>query len=149
MENNAEEMFVTVWLGIMEISTGKITAANAGHEYPVIKGADGSFKLIKDKHGIVLGAMEDIKYRQYEMEIEPGGCLFLYTDGIPESINEQEEMFGTGRMLDALNKDPNANPETLLSNVMASVNDFVGSAAQFDDMTMLAIKRVVEDTEES
>ena len=145
MENNAEEMFVTVWLGIMEISTGKITAANAGHEYPVVRGADGSFTLIKDKHGIVVGAMEDIKYRQYEMEIEPGGCLFLYTDGIPEATNEQEEMFGTGRMLDALNQEPNASPEKLLSNVMTSVNAFVGSAAQFDDMTMLAMKREIED----
>jgi sigma-B regulation protein RsbU (phosphoserine phosphatase) len=145
MENNAEEMFVTVWLGIMEISTGKITAANAGHEYPVVRGADGSFTLIKDKHGIVVGAMEDIKYRQYEMEIEPGGCLFLYTDGIPEATNEQEEMFGTGRMLDALNQDPNASPEKLLSNVMTSVNAFVGSASQFDDMTMLAMKREIED----
>ena len=145
MENNAEEMFVTVWLGIMEISTGKITAANAGHEYPVVRGADGSFTLIKDKHGIVVGAMEDIKYRQYEMEIEPGGCLFLYTDGIPEATNEQEEMFGTGRMLDALNQDPNASPEKLLSNVMTSVNAFVGSASQFDDMTMLAMKREIEN----
>ena len=145
MENNAEEMFVTVWLGIMEISTGKITAANAGHEYPVVRGADGSFTLIKDKHGIVVGAMEDIKYRQYEMEIEPGGCLFLYTDGIPEATNEQEEMFGTGRMLDALNQEPNASPEKLLSNVMTSVNAFVGSASQFDDMTMLAMKREIEN----
>ena len=145
MANNAEEMFVTVWLGIMEISTGKITAANAGHEYPVVRGADGSFTLIKDKHGIVVGAMEDIKYRQYEMEIEPGGCLFLYTDGIPEATNEQEEMFGTGRMLDALNQDPNASPEKLLSNVMTSVNAFVGSASQFDDMTMLAMKREIEN----
>ena len=84
MENNEEEMFVTVWLGIMEISTGKITAANAGHEYPVIKGRDGSFKLIKDKHGIVLGAMEDINYSKYEKENEPGRRHFQYTDGIQE-----------------------------------------------------------------
>ena len=145
MENNAEDMFVTVWLGIMEISTGKITAANAGHEYPVVKGADGEFTLIKDKHGVVVGAMEDIRYRQYEMQLEPGGCLFLYTDGIPEATNAREEMFGTDRMLEALNLEPDANPERLLSNVLNSVNNFVGSAPQFDDMTMLALKRAPKD----
>ena len=87
--NNQEEMFVTVWLGILEISTGKLTAANAGHEYPVMKRPDGRFELLKDKHGFVVGGMEGVKYKDYELQLEPGAKLFLYTDGVPEATDAQ------------------------------------------------------------
>lgn len=140
-ENNAEGMFVTVWLGIMEISTGKIIAANAGHEYPAVRKADGQFELLKDKHGMVAGAMEGMHYTEYEMQIENGGCLFVYTDGVPEATNGQNELYGTNRMLDALNQEPLAEPEHLLHNVKRAVDEFVGDAPQFDDLTMLAIIR--------
>ena len=140
-ENNAEGMFVTVWMGIMEISTGKIIAANAGHEYPAIRKADGQFELLKDKHGMVAGAMEGMHYTEYEMQIENGGCLFVYTDGVPEATNGQNELYGTERMLDALNQEPLAEPEHLLYNVKKAVDEFVGEAPQFDDLTMLAIVR--------
>ena len=141
LESNAEGMFVTVWLGILEISTGKIIAANAGHEYPAIRTKDGQFELLKDKHGMMVGAMPGIPYNEYEMQLEKGGCLFLYTDGVPEATNADNVLFGTDRMIEALNIEPYADPENLLKNVKDKVDEFVGEAPQFDDLTMLAIIR--------
>ena len=138
-ESNGEGMFVTVWLGILTISTGKIVAANAGHEFPAIRKANGEFELFQDEHGFVLGCMKDIKYNEYEMELEKGGCLFLYTDGVPEATNANDKLFGTDRMLEALNKDPKATPGDLLDNVKKATDEFVGDAPQFDDLTMMAV----------
>ena len=137
--HNRQEMFVTVWLGILELSTGKLTAANAGHEYPVLKRPDGRFELLKDKHGFILGGMEGVKYREYELRIEPGAKLFLYTDGIPEAMDAENRLFGTGRMLEALNRGPEAVPEQILKNVRAAVDAYVKEAEQFDDLTMLCL----------
>ncbi|MBQ7444428.1 MAG: serine/threonine-protein phosphatase [Clostridia bacterium] len=138
--NNREEMFVTVWLGILEISTGRLTAANAGHEYPVMKHADGSFEIVKDKHGFVIGGMDQARYKEYELNMEPGSKLFLYTDGVPEATDANKNLFGLDRMLEALNKDPEAHPETILANVRSDVDAFVKSAEQFDDLTMLCLE---------
>ena len=138
--NNTAEMFVTVWLGIVELSTGKVIAANAGHEYPAIKRADGSFELYKDPHGIVIGAMSGMKYKEYEFQLSPGDSLFQYTDGVTEATNSSGELFGTDRMLEALNVDQAANPEMLLIHVREAIDDFVAEAPQFDDITMLAFK---------
>jgi sigma-B regulation protein RsbU (phosphoserine phosphatase) len=138
-ENNAEGMFVTVWLGILEISTGKIIASNAGHEYPAIRYGDGKFELFKDKHGFVVGGMEGLKFKDYEIELGDHGCIFLYTDGVPEATNASEELFGTDRMIEALNIDPMAEPKDLLKNVRGEVDGFVKEAPQFDDLTMLAL----------
>lgn len=140
-KDNKADMFVTVWYGVLEISTGKVKAANAGHEYPAIKGKDGVFTLFKDKHGFVLGGMKGMKYHQYEFQMDHGDTLFLYTDGVPEANNDKDEMFGTDRMIDALNTQPDAQPEILLENVKNSVTKFVNDAEQFDDLTMLCIKR--------
>lgn len=137
--HNEVEMFVTVWLGVLEISTGRITAANAGHEYPVIKKANGEFELLKGKHGFVIGGMEGMKYKDYEFYLEKGGAIFLYTDGVPEATNSDNVLFGTDRLLSALNKDKNAEPKAMLQNVKAAVDKFVGNAEQFDDMTMLGL----------
>lgn len=137
---NSAEMFVTVWLGILEISTGKLTASNAGHEYPAIKHRDGSFELFKDKHGFVLGGMDISRYKDYTIDIAPGDKLFLYTDGVPEATDAYEKMFGTDRMLEALNKDENASPQKILENVENAVDEFVMDAEQFDDLTMLCIE---------
>ena len=138
--NNEAQMFVTVWLGILELSTGKLTAANAGHEYPVLKKPDGQFELFKDKHGLVIGAMEGVRYRQYELQLEPGSKLFLYTDGVPEATDADNALFGTDRMLEALNADPDAEPAQLLKNVRSAVDGFVKDAEQFDDLTMLCVE---------
>ncbi len=138
--NNREEMFVTVWLGILELSTGRLTAANAGHEYPVLRRPDGSFELYKDRHGFVIGGMEGVKYKEYELQLEPGSRLFLYTDGVPEATNAENELFGTERMLAALNERPDDTPEQLLQSVRAAVDGFVKEAEQFDDLTMLCLE---------
>ncbi len=137
---NKVEMFVTVWLGILEVSTGKLIASNAGHEYPVLKRAGERYELLKDKHGFVIGGMEGLTYREYELQLQPGDKLFLYTDGVPEATDSSEQLFGTGRMLDALNRDPDAGPEETLQNVRDAVEAFVKDAEQFDDLTMLCME---------
>lgn len=137
---NDAEMFVTVWLGILEISSGHMTCANAGHEYPVIMRAGGDYELIKDKHGFVLAGMEGSRYREYELDVRQGEKLFLYTDGVPEATNAQNELFGTERMLAALNRHKNTTCEALLTAMKDEINAFVGSAPQFDDITMLSLE---------
>ncbi len=138
--NNKMEMFVTVWLGILEISTGRLTAANAGHEYPVLMQPGGSFALVKDKHGFVIGGMEGMHYREYELQLKPGAKLFLYTDGVPEATDSSQALFGSDRMLEALNRDRDATPEQLLRSVRSAADAFVGDAEQFDDLTMLCME---------
>ena len=137
--NNKMEMFVTVWLGILEISTGRIIASNAGHEYPVVCRKGGNFEVFKDKHGFVVGGYEDVKYKEYELDLQPGDKLFLYTDGVPEATDANKELFGTQRMLDALNSH-NGSPAEVLRGVLESVNEFVATAEQFDDLTMLCLE---------
>ena len=139
-DSNQVQMFVTVWVGILEISTGKITAANAGHEYPVIRQPDGAYELLKDRHGFVVGGMEGVRYREYELTLQPGARLFLYTDGVPEATDAEGNMFGTDRMLQALNREPQAHPQQVLKNVRAAVDGFVLDAEQFDDLTMLCLE---------
>ena len=137
--NNKMEMFVTVWLGILEISTGRIIASNAGHEYPVVCRKGGNFEVFKDKHGFVVGGYEGVKYKEYELDLQPGDKLFLYTDGVPEATDANKELFGTQRMLDALNSH-NGSPAEVLRGVLESVNEFVATAEQFDDLTMLCLE---------
>ena len=138
--NNPAEMFVTVWLGILELSTGKLRAANAGHEYPAIKRANGSYELFKDIHGFVVGGMEGIRYKEYEIDLMPGDCIFEYTDGVTEATNGQDELFGADRMLEALNRKDYDSPENLLAGVRKEIDEFVADAPQFDDITMLSLK---------
>ncbi len=137
---NKDDMFVTVWLGIVELSTGRMTCCNAGHEYPAIKKANGSFALLKDKHGPVVGAMPGIHYKDYELMLEKGDTVFVYTDGVPEATNSTPELFGNERMTDALNAAGEVGLQELLSSVRHTVDVFVGSAPQFDDLTMLAFR---------
>lgn len=138
--SNQADMFVSVWLGILNIETGDMIAANAGHEYPVIRRNGGSFELLKDKHGFVIGGMEGMRYKDYEFTLKSGDALFLYTDGIPEANNSEKELFGNERMLDALNINDDGNPEEILATVKEEVRKFVGEADQFDDLTMLCLK---------
>ena len=139
-KNNKLEMFVTVWVGILEISTGKLSAANAGHEYPALKRGDGGFAVFKDRHGFVLGGMEGMKYKEYEIQLSPGDKLFVYTDGVPEANDPDGNMFEVKRMIDALNEDPDASPAQILGAVRGQINIFVREAEQFDDLTMLCLE---------
>lgn len=139
-ERNKLDMFVTIWLGILELSTGKLVASNAGHEYPAIMHAGGSFELFRDRHGLVVGGMEGATYKDYEIQLSPGDKLFVYTDGVPEATDAENKMFGTDRMLAALNLEPDAGPEKVLGNVRSAVDAFVKDAQQFDDLTMLCMQ---------
>ena len=136
-EGNDAEMFVTVWLGIIDLSTGVMKCANAGHEYPVLMRAGGDYAYVKDKHGLVLAAMEGVRYREYELELHPGDKLFVYTDGIPEAINAAVEQYGAERLTRALNTVKDVPMETALRAVRGDIAAFVGDAEQFDDITML------------
>ena len=136
--NNKMQMFVTVWLGILEISTGKLTTASAGHEYPALQqGCD--YALYRDKHGFVIGGLDGVRYKECEIQLQPGDRIFVYTDGVPEATNASNELFGTQRMLDALNENPEASPEETLHDVRRAVNAFVNGAEQFDDLTMMCL----------
>lgn len=138
--NNREEMFVTVWLGILELSTGKVTAANAGHEFPIISDSNGNFDLFKDPHGFVIGGMEGMKYKEYEFTMEHGSRLFLYTDGVTEATDSDNGLFGTERLLDVLNLAADADPEETLYMVRNTIEAFVGDSEQFDDLTMMCVR---------
>ena len=137
-EGNEAELFVTVWMAIIEISTGKGMAANAGHEHPVLRRKDGSFEIVEYKHSPAVATMEGIRFREHEFQINPGDSIFVYTDGVPEATNANNELYGTDRLLEALNSDLSADAKKRLEIVRASVDSFVGDAPQFDDLTMLA-----------
>lgn len=146
--NNKEEMFITVWLGILDLKTGRLTAANAGHEYPALKTPEGHFELLKDKHGFIVGGMEGMHYQEYELTLAPGARLFLYTDGVPEATAEGGELFGTGRMLEALGRAEDASPREILRSVDEAVSRFVGKAPQYDDLTMMCVYYAGQTPEE-
>ncbi len=139
-EGNDADMFVTVWIGIIDFETGVLTCANAGHEYPLLKKANGDFELIKDKHSLALAAMEGTKAKEYELKMEPGDKLFVYTDGVPEAINETEEQYGTDKLEAALNEVKDAPMAEILPHIYDSVDTFKGEADQFDDITMLGFE---------
>lgn len=145
-ENNEAEMFVTAWLGVLELSTGRLVAANAGHEYPAVQKAGGDYALLRDKHGFVLAGMEGSRYQEYTLALHPGDRLYLYTDGVAEATDARSELYGTGRMLAALNRNKDASCETLLRRMQQDIDRFVGDAPQFDDITMLSL--MLRGTEE-
>lgn len=136
-DGNDAEMFVTAWIGIIDLNTGDMRCANAGHEYPMLMRAGGEYTLFKDKHGLALGAMEDMRFTEYEMKLNPGDRLFVYTDGVPEAINPEEQQYGTDRLTEKLNTMRQASMVETLPAVRADVADFAGKAEQFDDITML------------
>ncbi len=136
-EGNESELFVTVWLAIIEISTGKGVAANAGHEHPAIKHKDGTWELVVYRHSPAVATMEGIPFREHEFEISAGDELFVYTDGVAEATDKNDELYGTDRMLEALNGCASDDPKEYLAAVKKGIDDFVGDAPQFDDITML------------
>ena len=138
MHNDAE-MFVTVWLGILELSTGKVVATNAGHDDPAILRGD-KFELDKQKHGLVVGAMDISKYKNIEFTLQKGDKIFLYTDGIPEATKNDKTMYGLDNMLKALNKNKDKSPREIVEGITKSIDKFIEDAPQFDDMTMLCVE---------
>ncbi len=146
-EGNDAEMFITAWLGILDLQTGRMECANAGHEYPVLMRNGGDFELLKDKHGMPLAVMEGISFKEYELQLQPGDRLFVYTDGIPEAIDEKVEQYGSERLVAALNSMKNEKMMDLLPGVRQNIREFVGNADQFDDITMLGITYFGKETE--
>ena len=144
-ESNEAQLFVTVWLAVLEISTGKCIAANAGHEHPALRRAGGAYELVVYRHSPAVATMEGINFREHEFELHPGDSLFVYTDGVTEATNAEKELFGNDRLLEALNRDPDAKPEKILSNVRDGIDAFVRDAEQFDDITMLCLKYLGPD----
>ncbi|MBQ8227691.1 MAG: SpoIIE family protein phosphatase [Clostridia bacterium] len=139
-EGNDAGMFVTAWMGLLNTKTGLITFANAGHNPPLVKHADGSFTYLKTKPGFVLAGMEGIRYRKNEYQLEKGDVIYLYTDGVTEAMNISNELYGENRLLEVLNKNAANNTQTICDAVKAGVDLFVGEAPQFDDITMLCLK---------
>ncbi|MBO7095561.1 MAG: serine/threonine-protein phosphatase, partial [Lachnospiraceae bacterium] len=113
---------------------------NAGHEHPAIRRKDGSFELVKYRHSPAVATLEGIKFKEHEFTLNPGDSLYVYTDGVTEATRADDVLFGVDRMLEALNKNPDADPKTMLDNVRSDIDLFVGEAPQFDDITMLGFK---------
>ncbi|MBR0098482.1 MAG: serine/threonine-protein phosphatase, partial [Treponema sp.] len=133
-------LFVTCWMGILEISTGKLTFANAGHTSPVLC-KDGIVSYLQTKPNLMLAAMEGIPYKNHEITINSGDKLFVYTDGVTEATDKNNKLYGEERLLSALKKDgvQELHPKELLSFVKDDVDKFVDGADQFDDITMLGM----------
>ena len=139
-ENNPTKMFVTVWLGVLDLGSGLLAACNGGHEEPVLRRENSGFEYIHDKHGIVLGGFKHSVYTDYEISMNPGDVLFVYTDGITEAINSEKQFYGSERLLCTLNASGTTEPEVLVNAVKRSVADFTGDTELFDDQTMLCIR---------
>lgn len=154
-EGNEESMFVTVWLGILTISTGCMVSACAGHEYPVFYRKGEGFVMEKDSHGLAMGGMEGVEYKNVHWKLDPGNLLFLYSDGVPEANDSAQELFGNDRMLSSLEqsleevaKDGETDGMDLqqfLAVFRTKIDDFVGDTPQFDDMTMFCLEYRGED----
>ncbi len=136
-ENNESGMFVTAWMGILDLTTGNVQFANAGHNPPLLKRADGTFEYLKTRAGFVLAGMEGVRYRVGELTLNPGDRLFLYTDGVPEATNAENKLYGEDRLLAFMNQNASVEATKLLPALKANIDEFVGEAPQFDDITML------------
>ena len=139
-EGNEINMFVTVWMGIIDLNTGDMRCLNAGHEYPAVRRKNGDYEILRDKHRLPLGAMKDMTYTGYDLHLDPGDCVYVYTDGVPDAINVNEEQYGIERMCEALNIYKEASMQGLLRAVKYDLDDYVGEADQFDDITMIGFR---------
>ena len=137
-ERNEADMFVTVWLAVIELSTGKCMVSNAGHEHPVVlrKGQDG-WEYVKYQHSPGVAMWEFAEFDQHEFMLNPGDSIFVYTDGVLEAINSEGEQYGYDRLIVVLNRGTDSDAKTLVESVDADISGFVGDAEQFDDITML------------
>ena len=138
-ENNESGMFVTAWMGILDLKTGALQFANAGHNPPLLKRANGDFEYLKTRAGFVLAGMEGVRYRAGELTLCHGDRLFLYTDGVPEATNSDNTLYGEDRLINFINQNSTVDAPALLTNLKADIDEFVGDAPQFDDITMLML----------
>ena len=139
-EGNDSCMFVTVWHGILTISTGALISANAGHEYPGFRPGNGSFSLVRTEHGSPLGLMEDMEYQNEEYALSPGSAFFVYTDGVPEANASDGAMFGEDSLESVLSEvTPEDAPDEIMKKVRHAVDEFAGDTPQYDDLTMLCL----------
>ena len=136
-ENNESGMFVTAWIGKVDLPTGKLSFANAGHNPPVIVHADGECEYLRSRAGLVLAGMEGMMYRANEITLSKGDRIFLYTDGVTEATNENEDLYGEDRLQSYIDKNKNLKADALLSGLKGDIDLFAGDAPQFDDITML------------
>ena len=134
------EMFVTGWMGILNLETGIIEYANAGHNPPLVRKKNGNFEYLKTRPGFVLGGMEGVRYKKNEFQLEPGDEIFLYTDGVTEATNKYDALYSEERLQNFMNSIRNADCETLCRMIRSDIDRFVGTAPQFDDITMLSLK---------
>jgi sigma-B regulation protein RsbU (phosphoserine phosphatase) len=138
-EGNEAEMFVTAWMGILNLETGLLTFGNAGHNPPLLRHKDGTFEYLRSKPNLALAMMDGVPYKKHEIQLNPGDMLYLYTDGVTEATNAQIELFGEARLQDALNEKEDATAEDRCKRILADIDAFVGEAEQFDDITMLSV----------
>jgi len=139
-ENNDADMFVTVFMGYLDIPSGVFTYVNAGHNPPLVKRFGAQYEWLKTSPCFVLAGMEDMAFKQEEITLNNGDLLFLYTDGVTEAMDEKLELFSDPRLLDTLNKYTDATPKDLLPIILNEIDSFAGKAEQADDITMLALK---------
>lgn len=138
--NNDYSMFVTAVFGLLEISTGKLTFANAGHNLPIIKRANGVAEEVILKPGFVLGGWADIKFEQFSTQVNEGDLLLLYTDGLNDALGANEEFFGIERILNAVNSEENNSGMALLSKIKKDLVNFTGDVPQQDDVAMFILE---------
>jgi sigma-B regulation protein RsbU (phosphoserine phosphatase) len=145
--NNESCMFVTLLLGILNVRSGKLVYTNAGHNPPYIKRADGTLQLLDERHGPIAGAMEGFTYAEGHASLQPGDLLYLFTDGVVEATNLQDELYSDERLAELLRRQDTADPETIVGDTIEAVNAFEGDAPQFDDITILALRFAGADME--
>lgn len=139
-ENNDAGMFVTVFMGMIELATGKMTYANAGHNQPLLRHR-GKYEWFREKPNFVLAGMEDMHYKDHELQLEPGDRLYLYTDGVTEALNPKQELFSDARLESCLNKaeEKPGDVHALLAGIREDIRVFADGAEQADDITMMSV----------
>lgn len=139
-DSNSEGLFITAFEGVLDLVTGEFRYVNAGHEPPYICKQGEGYEAYRIKAGFVLAGMEDLRYREGSLQLSAGDRIFLYTDGVTEATDAENQLYGSERLHRVLNDHLDANPEALLAAVKADVDHFVGDAPQFDDITMLCME---------
>ena len=138
-ERNPLNMFVTIWVGVLNLETGEVIASNAGHDDPLVL-SNGAYSFKTSSHGVAVGVMKDMEYVNYEFKLNSGDKIFLYTDGVPEATDRNNDMYGLNKLEDTLNSNKNKSCKETIEAVLDSVERFVGEAPQFDDITMLTVE---------